>query len=128
MRRPRYVEFLIMAMSLGCTLAQSQPNRLTHVSIRGEDFYINGQPTYAGRTWNGHRIEGLLLNARLVQGIFDDQNPENLKEWGASRQTLPTQFDSHSIPVGALSLQFGLAIYGNGSLPWGARSSRTCTE
>ena len=53
----------------------------TEVSIRGEDFYINGRPTYAGRTWNGHRIEGLLLNARLVQGIFDDLNPQTVARW-----------------------------------------------
>jgi hypothetical protein len=51
------------------------------VSIRGEDFYINGQLTYASRTWNGHRIEGLLLSARLVQGIVDDLNPETTNRW-----------------------------------------------
>jgi len=43
----------------------------TGVSIRGEDFYIDGKPTYAGRVWQGHRVEGLLLNARMVNGIFD---------------------------------------------------------
>ena len=43
--------------------------RHTTVSIVGEEFFINGHPTYPGRTWNGHRIEGLLLNARMVQGI-----------------------------------------------------------
>ena len=68
--------FLLLALMLGLGLASAQTstNRHTQVSIRGEDFYINGQPTYAGRVWNGHRIEGLLLNARMVQGIFDDQN------------------------------------------------------
>ena len=44
----------------------------TVVSIQGEDFQINGQPTYAGRAYRGRRIEGLLLNSRMVQGIFDD--------------------------------------------------------
>lgn len=39
----------------------------TSVSIVGEDFHINGKPTYAGRTWNGHRIEGLLMNSRMVR-------------------------------------------------------------
>lgn len=53
----------------------------TVVSILGEDFHINGRPTYEGRTWNGHRIEGLLLNSRMVQGIFDDLNPETVKLW-----------------------------------------------
>jgi hypothetical protein len=75
--------FLLLALMLGLGLAwaQTATNRHTQVSIRGEDFYINGQPTYAGRVWNGHRIEGLLLNARLVQGIFDDQNPQTVARW-----------------------------------------------
>lgn len=55
--------------------------RKTVVSIQGDAFHINGQPTYAGRTWNGHRIEGLLLNSRMVQGIFDDLNPETRDRW-----------------------------------------------
>lgn len=55
--------------------------RKTEVSILDGDFYINGQPTYAGRIWNGHRIEGLLLNARLVQGMFDDLNPQTVARW-----------------------------------------------
>jgi hypothetical protein len=53
----------------------------TVVTIRGDQFYFNGQPTYKGRTWNGHKIEGLLLNSRTVQGIFDDANPETVKRW-----------------------------------------------
>src|SRR5262249_19714093 len=50
-------------------------------SIVGDAFHINGQPTYPGRTWQGHKIEGLLLNSRMVQGIFDDLNPETAKQW-----------------------------------------------
>jgi hypothetical protein len=61
--------------------ALAAPPRHTEVSIRGEDFYINGQPTYVGRIWNGHRVEGLLLNARMVQGIFDDRNPQTVTRW-----------------------------------------------
>src|SRR5215475_12401637 len=57
--------------------AEDHPRR-TVVSIRGEQFCINGRPTYEGRTWNGARIEGLLLNSRMVQGIFDDLNPETV--------------------------------------------------
>jgi hypothetical protein len=69
--------------------------RKTAVSIQGDAFTINGQPTYQGRTWNGYQIEGLLMNARLVQGIFDDLNPESCRlwdypdtgEWDAERNT-----------------------------------------
>lgn len=55
--------------------------RKTEVSIRGDAFYINGRPTYEGRVWQGHKIEGLLFNARMVQGIFDDLNPETRSYW-----------------------------------------------
>ena len=55
--------------------------RRTEVTIRGDAFLINGRPTYAGRTFNGKRIEGLLMNVRVVQGIFDDLNPETAPRW-----------------------------------------------
>jgi len=55
--------------------------RHTHVAIEQDRFLLNGTPTYAGRTWEGHRIEGLLLNSRMVQGIFDDMNPETVHRW-----------------------------------------------
>ncbi|MEZ5355679.1 MAG: hypothetical protein R2762_23850 [Bryobacteraceae bacterium] len=61
--------------------ALAQPRRRTTVSIIGEKFHINGKPTYEGRTWNGHRIEGLLMNSRMIQGIFDDANPETVARW-----------------------------------------------
>jgi hypothetical protein len=51
------------------------------VSVQGPAFYIDGQPTYPGRTYHGHKVEGLLFNARLVQGIFDDLNPETRSMW-----------------------------------------------
>jgi hypothetical protein len=55
--------------------------RHTAVSIVGGDFHINGQPTYRGRVWRGHRIEGLLFNSRMVQGIFDDRNTNTAGKW-----------------------------------------------
>jgi hypothetical protein len=55
--------------------------RKTIVSIQGEMFHINGQPTYKGRTWKGKKIEGLLLNSRMVQATFDDLNPDTMKLW-----------------------------------------------
>lgn len=51
------------------------------MSIVGEDFHINGKPTYQGRVWKDHRIEGLLLNSRMVQATYDDLNPESAKRW-----------------------------------------------
>lgn len=60
-----------------CSIASAQ----TTVSIVGEDFHINAKPTYEGRTWKGHRIEGLLMNSRMVQATYDDLNPETAKRW-----------------------------------------------
>lgn len=65
----RYVEYQEPVMSK------------TVVSIQANTFHINGQPTYAGRTWRGMKIEGLLLNSRMVQGVFDDANPQTAAMW-----------------------------------------------
>ena len=56
-------------------------SRQTELAIDGERFLINNKPTYAGRNWRGHKIEGLLLNTRMVQGIFDDRNPDTTVHW-----------------------------------------------
>jgi len=55
--------------------------RKTIVSIEGRSFLIDGRATYEGRRHEGMKIEGLLLNARLVQGIFDDLNPRTRGRW-----------------------------------------------
>jgi len=57
------------------------PRERTTVAIQGDRFLINGKPTYPGRTWKGMKIEGLLFNSRMVQGIFDDANPETRGKW-----------------------------------------------
>lgn len=61
--------------------ALAAPVRQTEVSVVGDAFHINGQPTYAGRVWQGQKVEGLLFNSRMVQGIFDDLNPETVSRW-----------------------------------------------
>src|SRR5205807_812079 len=43
--------------------------RRTSVAISGDSFLLNGRPTYAGRSFRGARVDGLLMNARMVQGI-----------------------------------------------------------
>ncbi|WP_373553507.1 hypothetical protein [Haliscomenobacter sp.] len=67
----------------------------TSVSITGNQFKINGELTYRGREWQGQKIEGLLFNSRMVQGIFDDLNPAtrdqfqyaDTKKWDPERNT-----------------------------------------
>ncbi|MDO7171598.1 hypothetical protein [Mariniflexile sp. AS56] len=60
---------------------QSKTKQQTAISIQGEKFLINDVPTYKGRKWKGYPIEGLLMNSRMVQGIFDDLNPETAGRW-----------------------------------------------
>jgi hypothetical protein len=55
--------------------------RHTALEIDGERFLINGRPTYEGKTYKGMRVEGLLMNSRMVQGIFDDSNPATRSRW-----------------------------------------------
>jgi hypothetical protein len=53
----------------------------TVVSIEGDRFLINGQPTYPGRVWKGNRIEGLLFNSRMANALADDDNPATRGVW-----------------------------------------------
>jgi hypothetical protein len=83
--------FLLCVASV-TALAQK---RKTIVSIKGDEFYINDKPTYPGRHWRGNKIQGLLINSRMVQGIFDDLNPEtrelfvypDTRKWDPDRNT-----------------------------------------
>lgn len=55
--------------------------RQTIVGVEGNAFTINGQLAYSGCTYRGMRVEGLLMNSRMVQGIFDDLNSETRDNW-----------------------------------------------
>ncbi len=72
---------LTLSLLVLCWASGTAAERRTHVSIVGEAFHINGRPTYAGRFWNGQKIEGLLLNSRMVQATFDDLNPDTRSRW-----------------------------------------------
>jgi hypothetical protein len=69
---------LATGAAVGINAAQ---RRRTTIAIRNDMFVLNGRPTYPGRTWKGMKIEGLLLNSRMVQGVFDDANPETRQRW-----------------------------------------------
>ncbi len=56
-------------------------HRSTAVSIQGAHFCINGRPLNAGKVFRGMPLDGLLLNSRMVQGIFDDLNPQTRPMW-----------------------------------------------
>lgn len=105
--------------------------RQTTVAIVGDRFFVNGKPTFAGRTYNGHRIEGLLPNSRMVQGIFDDENGEtrarwaypDTKTWSADRNTdefiaaMPV-WKRHGLLAFTLNLQGGSPEGYSKNQPW----------
>ena len=113
------------------SLAHATQPRQTTVSIVGEDFHINGRPTYAGRVWNGNRIEGLLLNSRMVQAVFDDLNPAtaprwaypDTKAWDAERNVrefiaaIPT-WKAHGLLAVTVNLQGGSPEGYSKTQPW----------
>ncbi len=102
----------------------------TVVSITNGGFAINGVPTYAGRRWKGHRIEGLLFNSRMANAIADDENPATRGawayadgEWDAERNTrefiaaLPT-YRAHGLLAVCLNLQGGSPQGYSWHQPW----------
>jgi hypothetical protein len=81
LRRALVVGWVIIALNSFASGQEISWKPRTEVSIVGEAFHINGKPTYAGRTWQGKKIEGLLFNSRMVQATFDDLNPDTRKRW-----------------------------------------------
>jgi len=109
----------------------AKDDRRTEVSIRGQEFYINGKPTYEDRTWRGHKIQGLLFNSRMVQATFDDLNPAtrekwiypDTKRWDAERNTreflaaMP-EWRRHGLLAVTLNLQGGSPQGYSKDQPW----------
>lgn len=128
----------VLALSLGTTagcglgtVGGIDSGAQTEVGIDGDRFLINGRPTYEGRTWNGQRIEGLLFNSRMVQGVFDDLNPAtraqwaypDTGEWDAERNTrefiaaMP-EWRRHGLLAFTLNLQGGSPQGYSQAQPW----------
>lgn len=109
----------------------SQIERYTKIEIRGNQFFINGKPTYEGIFWNGKKVEGLLMNSRMVQGIFDDSNPgtranwkyPDTQVWDADRNTnefvgnIPV-WKSYGLLSFTLNLQGGSPFGYSNAQPW----------
>ncbi len=103
----------------------------TKLSIQGKQFFINSQITYKGVTWKGNRVEGLLLNTRMVQGTFDDLNPDTRHQWAykdtgkwdADRNTqefieaMPS-WKEHGVLAFTVNLQGGSPYGYSKSQPW----------
>ena len=71
----------LVVLGLASVPQPQRTARHTVVGIEGREFVVNGRPTYAGRSYDGMSVQGLLFNSRMVQGIFDDRNPETRGRW-----------------------------------------------
>ena len=56
----------------------------TTVSIDGENFLIDGVPTHQGREFRGTSIEGLMMNSRMANAMWDDENEFTRHLWAYS--------------------------------------------
>ena len=70
-------------------------NPKTEISLEGDKFLVNGTPTNEATTFRGVSMEGLIMNSRMANAVFDDDNeftrhlwayPDNDK-WDADRNT-----------------------------------------
>lgn len=105
--------------------------RHTSVGIEGERFLIDGRPTYAGRRYRDWPIEGLLLNSRMVQAIFDDRNPATRDRWAypdtgvwdpernvAEFLAMLPEYRAHGLLAVTLNLQGGSPEGYSKAQPW----------
>ena len=93
---------------------------MTQISIANDAFLIDDQPTYPGREFKGQKVEGLLMNSRMTNAVFDDENPitrplfayPDTNEWDPDRNTdefiaqLPT-YRAHGLLAVTVNLQGG---------------------
>lgn len=122
-----------LALFLGVNVegGETPTKRRTVVTIHGDAFHINGEPTYKNRSWNGKKIEGLLLNSRMVQATFDDLNPETAHlwrypdtgRWDADRNTREfvaamSDWRKHGLLAVTLNLQGGSPQGYSKDQPW----------
>ena len=71
-----FITLCLAFSAMATTAPQRRPSR----SSATPSTSTARRPTPAA-TWRGHKIEGLLMNSRMVQGIFDDRNPETVARW-----------------------------------------------
>lgn len=66
----------------------------TVVSIKGEDFFINGVKTYSEIEGSNTKNQGLLTNARFIQGVFDDKSDSSrFDRYGKKIDTMANTMD-----------------------------------
>jgi len=130
MNRRRFLSLTISAAAAAAIPRPPEAPR-TEIAIDTDQFRINGKLTYAGRYYQGMRVEGLLMNSRMVQGIFDDLNPQTRSRWqypdsrlwDPERNTrefiaaMPT-WREHGLLSFTINLQGGTPVAGARRHPW----------
>ena len=119
MKPPKQLLLIVIALFFCLNEISAQ----TVVEIKGDQFFINGKPTYEGRYWQGHKVEGLLINSRMVQGVFDDINPTPIpsfaypdtKKWDAKRNNREfvaamQEWNSYGLNSFTLNMQGGSPV------------------
>ena len=51
------------------------------IAIDGTRFLLDGKPTYEGVEYQGSSVEGLLMNSRMIQAVFDDECEGTRSRW-----------------------------------------------
>jgi hypothetical protein len=94
----------------------------TAIDVRGDAFLINGAPTYSEIDGSNADAHGLLMNARFIQGVFDDRaGPERFvrfghETWDAEANTdrliaaLP-EWHAHGLRAFTVGLQGGGPVF-----------------
>jgi hypothetical protein len=94
----------------------------TRLSIEGSRFLINNRLTYSEIPGNSPNVHGLLMNARFIQGIFDDKAaPERFarfgwQKWDPERNTdelikaLPEWY-AYGLRAFTVGLQGGMPVF-----------------
>src|SRR5258705_364868 len=80
----------------------------TRVSISNGRWYINGVVTYSGA-----KAEGLLLNVRMVNAIFEDRNRPDFDAEGNTDEFIAQipEYVAHGVRAFTLNLQGGMPGY-----------------
>ena len=86
----------------------------TRLTIEGEKFLINEKVTYSEINGTRPSAHGLLMNARFIQGIFDDaMEPERFARWGHSEWD-PMANTEHLIAALPEWYRYGLRAFTTG--------------
>lgn len=80
----------------------------THVSIKDGTWFLNGQPTH-----RGSRAEGLLMNVRMVNAVFEDQRRPEFDSAANTGRFLAhlADYAAHGVNAVTINLQGGMPGY-----------------